>query len=218
MPRLLLLYCLFATGLAAQQADSLPSYKRFQLGIVYGQMNHQVDFTPNQSVEALRGTDLGVALRYFDKRLIGFQAELFYSTAGWREELDTSFTSLYERKFRFVELQLLTQFSYGKGAVRPLLQAGPYVSFPLSDDEQIPAEYDPGDAATPPIYGFDIPFRPNYGLRIGAGLNVEIGPLTVQLDARFLIGFNDLVKTGTTQVAISRRTGIGGHTGVFFTF
>lgn len=216
MQRLLFLLCFFSTCLSAQEVDTLPSYKRLQFGVVYGQMDHEVDFTPTRTVEALRGSEFGVALRYFDKQLVGFQAELSYVTAGWREELDTAFTSLYQRETQYLEFQILTQFSFGKGAVQPMFQAGPYLSIPLSDAEQIPAEYVPAESSAPPIYGFDIPFRPNYGLRIGAGVNIELGPVTLQLDGRYLIGFNDLVKTGTTQVAISRREGIGGHVGIFY--
>lgn len=216
MQRLLFLLCLFSACLSAQEMDTLPSYKRLQFGVVYGQMDHEAEFTPSRTVEALRGSEFGLALRYFDKQLVGFQAELSYVTAGWQEELDSAFTTLYQRETQYLELQILTQFSFGKGAVQPMFQAGPYLSIPLSGSEQIPAEYDPGEPIIPAIYGFDIPFRPNYGLRIGAGLNLELGPITVQLDGRYLIGFNDLVKTGTTQVATSRRAGIGGHVGIFY--
>lgn len=202
--------------LSAQQTDTTETINRLQLGVVYGQMDHEVSFTPAQTVEPLRGSEFGVALRYFDNKLVGFQAEISYLEAGWREVLDTTFTSLYERKTSYIELQILTQFSFGRGAVQPMLQAGPYLSFPLEEQEQVPSEYDPGDPSVPAVYGFAFPFRPNYGLRIGAGLNIELGPVTFQLDGRYLIGFNDLVRTGSTQAAISRREGIGGHAGVFF--
>ncbi len=202
--------------LSAQQSDTTETINRFQIGVVYGQMDHEVTFTPNQPVEPLRGSEFGVAVRYFDNKLVGIQAELSYLEAGWRETLDSSFATLYERKTTYLELQILTQFSFGKGFFQPMLQAGPYLSFPLEQVEQIPVEYDPGEEVIiPPIYGFDFPFRPNYGLRIGAGFNIEAGPLTFQLEGRYLVGFNDLVRTGITQVATSRRSGIGGHAGVF---
>lgn len=216
MIRILLFLLLPISYTYAQQTDTTETINRFQLGVVYGQMDHEVEFTPAGTIEPLRGNEFGVALRYFDNKLVGFQAEVSYVEAGWREVLDTTFTSLYERKTNYIELQILTQFSFGRGAFQPMLQAGPYLSFPLEEQEQIPVEYDPGDPPVPPVYGFAFPFRPNYGLRIGAGFNLELGPVTFQLDARYLVGFNDLVRTGDTQVAISRRGGIGGHAGVFF--
>lgn len=214
MLRFLLLFCLLPSGLAAQRTDS-SAVNRLQFGLVYGQADHEVDFTPSASVEPLRGTEYGVALRYFDNHLVGFQAEVSLVEAGWREELDSTFTTLYERSISYLEVQLLTQFSIGRGAVQPLIQAGPYLAFPLREEEQIPIEYTPGDFLIPPVYGFAFPFRPNYGLRVGAGLNLELGPVTFQAEGRVLIGFNDLVRTGVTQAAISRRTGVGVHTGVF---
>ena len=216
MIRILLFLLLPVRFISAQQADSTETINRFQLGLVYGQMDHEVAFTPARAVEPLRGSEFGIALRYFDNKIVGFQAEVSYLEAGWREVLDTTFSSLYERKTSYVELQILTQFSFGRGAIQPMLQAGPYLSFPLEEQEQIPTEYVAGEPSVPAVYGFPFPFRPNYGLRIGAGLNLELGPLTLQFDGRYLLGFNDLVRTGDTQAAISRRGGIGGHAGVFF--
>ena len=218
MLRLLLLFCLFSGGLRAQSPDSTAAISRFQVGVVYGQMDHEVEFTPSRDVEALRGREIGVAVRYFDKRLVGIQAELSLVDAGWREDLGDTLTSQYERSFQFAELQLLTQFSFGDGVFQPMLQAGPYLSVPLSEAETIPAGFSPDTTGVPVVYGFDLPFRINYGLRVGLGFNVELGPLTLQADARALIGFNDLIKTGTTRAAISRRTGLGGHAGLFYAF
>jgi hypothetical protein len=216
---MLTLLLLFPAFLAAQAADSTEVINRFQLGLVFGQMDHEVSFTPSETVTAIRGSELGVALRYFDNKLVGFQAELSYVEAGWgEEEIDTASTGLYERKTQYLEFQILTQFSFGRGAIQPMLQAGPYFSFPLNEQETLPSDYVAPETSLPLIYGFEFPFRPNYGLRIGAGLNIELGPVTVQLDGRYLIGFNDLLKTGTTFTATSRRAGIGGHTGLFYAF
>jgi len=62
----------------------------------------------------------------------------------------------------------------------------------------------------------ELPNRLNYGAIVGAGVNLELGRLTIQLEGRFLVGFSDLFKTGTTVAASSRRTGLGGQVGVFW--
>lgn len=217
MLRLSLFLVLFSGGVSAQVTDTVEIFNRLQLGVVYGQMDHEVDFLPEQDVEPLRGNELGIALRYFDKQLVGFQAELSYVEAGWRENISDSLTDLYQRSTSYVELQILTQFSVGNGAVQPMLQAGPYLSFPLTDEETLPDGFVvEAEDGVPPVYGLDFPFRPNYGLRVGVGLNIELGSLTVQLDGRYLAGFNDLVRTGASQAAVSRRQGIGVHAGFFF--
>jgi len=213
------LFCclLLLPGFAFSQVeDSLKQVRFFEVGLGFSIMQHEVDFTPSATVEPFPGSSFGLHLRYFDNPLVGLQAELNYVTAGWKEELDPDFTSLYERQTNYLELQILTQFSLGRGAIQPLLQAGPYLSLPLSETEDIPEEYvSPGDPTVAPYYGLALPFRINYGLQIGGGLNVHVGPFTLQLEGRYLLGFNDLIKTGTTVASISRRKGVGGRIGLF---
>ncbi len=97
-----------------------------------------------------------------------------------------------------------------------MIQGGPYLSFPLQDKESIPTEYVAPVTTQPLYYEFELPFRVNYGVQIGAGFNLELGPLTIQADGRFLIGLTDLHKTGTTIASTRRRKGLGGHIGVFY--
>jgi hypothetical protein len=179
---------------------------------------HQVNFTPAAAVETLEGITAGVNLRYFDNKLVGIQAELNFVEAGWRENLGAGFTSLYERRTQYLELAMFTQFSFGNGWIQPMLQAGPYLSFPLSEREQLPAELDLAGLPSNTYYGLALPFRPNYGLLSGLGLNLDLGDLTLQIQGRFLLGFNDIIKTGTTVAAISRRQGYGAHAAFFYDF
>lgn len=212
----LILILLLPLSLCGQQRDSVPAVNRLQIGVGGGFMQHEVDFTPTNNGEILQGTSFGIGLRYFDNHLVGFQAELGITNAGWKENLDETFSSLYERKVTYAELLILSQLSIGKGAFQPMLQGGPYLSFPLKDEESIPAEYVAPVTTLPLYYDFELPYRVNYGVQVGAGFNLELGPLTIQADGRFLIGFSDLIKTGTTIASTSRRKGLGGHVGVFY--
>lgn len=212
-----LLFALFLPLLVAgQAADSTEVIKRFQLGMGFGIMEHDMDFTPSTGTSKLTGERYNLSLRYFDNKLVGFQAEVGLTNAGWRETIDTLFSSDYERKVSYAEVLILTQLSIGDGAVQPMLQAGSYLSFPLSETESIPVEFDIPDSNPPAYYGRELPSRLNYGAIIGAGLNVELGPLTLQLEGRFLVGFSDIFRTGTTVAASSRRKGVGVQAGVFW--
>lgn len=213
---LILLFFIAGTQVLNAQRDS-SDYRRLQLGIVGGLMYHQVDFTPNVTVESVIGNQYGIALRYFNKQLVGFQAELTYSEAGWQELPDPEDdTRIYERLTKYAELQLLTQFSIGRGRVQPLIQAGPYVSVPLAESETLPTDYDPSTQPDNTYYGRELPFRLGYGLRAGLGLNVELGRLTLQLEGRYLQGFSSLINAGDSQASTSIRTGYGGQLGLFF--
>lgn len=212
MKHLLLFLFLAAAQLLSAQQDTLPDYRRLQLGVVGGMMDHEVDFTPNATVNPIRGNQYGVALRYFDKQLVGFQAELTYVEAGWQEEV-TDEDLIYERRTTYAELQLLTQFSVGRGAVQPMLQAGPYLSVPLGEEKDLPAGFTPNEGD---YYGRELDFRLNYGLRAGLGLNIELGGLTFQLEGRYLQGFSNLIKPGQSQASTSIRTAYGGQVGLFY--
>ena len=203
--------------LGAQQ-DSL-EYRRLQVGVVGGLLRHEVDFTPSATdVLSVSGNHYGIALRYFDKQLVGFQAEVTYAEAGWQENLaeEEQPPSLYERRTRYAELQLLTQFSIGRGAVQPMLQAGPYLSVPLGESETLPDDYVADPDALNAYYGRPFPYRLNYGLRAGVGLNLELGALTLQLEGRLLQGFSNLIKPGESQVSTSIRKAYGGQIGLFY--
>ncbi|MCP9236872.1 outer membrane beta-barrel protein [Lewinella sp. JB7] len=197
--------------LCSQQDSS--DFRRLQIGLVGGEWRHFVDFTPTVDVLTLTGRSYGVAVRYFDKQLVGFQAELTHAGSGWRENYGDG---VYERRIDYAELQLLTQFSVGRGVVQPMLQLGPYLSVPLTDTEVLPAGFDPDLEPDNTYRGRELPFRLNYGLRAGLGFNIEAGPLTLQADGRILQGFSNLLKPGESQVATSIRQGYGAHVALFY--
>ncbi len=217
MPLLLRLsiVALFPVLLFGQDTDST-DFRRFQLGVTGGVSYHQVDFTPNAAVRLHPGRCFGVALRYFDRQLVGFQAELAYDRTGWEEDFGEAGT--YIREFDYSELLILTQFSPGRGAVQPLLHLGPYLSVPLSERETLPAGYDPAGQAANTYYGRELPFRINYGLVAGLGFNIELGPVTVQVDGRYRQGFSNLIRPGESQAATSIRRGYAGHGALFYAF
>ena len=213
MPRtvVLLLFSLLSGPLAAQ-ADTV-DYRRLQLGVVGGQQYNEVDFTPNRDVHTVAGRSYGVALRYFDRQLVGFQAEVGYEEAGWEEDLAGG---TYVRRTDYLDVQILTQFSIGRGWFQPLLQAGPYLSFPLATEQELPAGFNPEDYPANTYYGQEIDFRINYGLRAGLGFNLEFGPVTLQVDGRYLQGFSNLIKPGSSDTSTNIRRGFGGHFGLFY--
>ena len=80
--RLIFVLSLLISVTSIQGQDSTQVINRLQFGIGAGQLSHQVDFTPAAAVETLNGITAGVNLRYFDNKLVGFQAELNFAEAG----------------------------------------------------------------------------------------------------------------------------------------
>ncbi|OAV43121.1 porin family protein [Lewinella sp. 4G2] len=214
--RYLLALLICCSAALSAQSDTTRAINRLEVGAHFGIMEHTVDFTPNANEENFRGNTYGLTLRYFDHHLVGIQAELSYVEAGWREDFEEDFTSLYERATNYAEVLILTQFSVGRGAFQPMLQAGPYLAFPLGDTEMTPEGFVLPDTDIISRYEYDIPFRLNYGAQAGLGFNLQLGRLTIQAEGRYLLGFNDIIRNGDTTTVISRRVGYGGRGAVLF--
>ena len=200
----LLAFPLLGSVLLAQTGDSL---RRLEVGVGGGVLLHELEFLPSDTVYGnLQRNNYALMLRYFDNKLVGFQAEVGIVEAGWSQEIDARLAD-YERRLRFIDLQLFTQLSIGNRAFQPLLQAGPYLSVPIADEQRIPE----GGQLPQEYLGEDLPFRLNYGAQVGLGFNLTLGPVTLQADGRYLLGFTDVIPTRTGGVISSRRRAIGGH-------
>ncbi len=202
--RLLLLSLILCGSVGALfgQWDRLP---QFSLGGRVDYALHQVDFSPVVSQQALAGQGVYASLWYFDLAHVGFIGELGVARAGWEE--GTGGDDRYIRRLTFGELLILTQVNIGRGRFRPILQAGPYVAFPIQDEEEIGQDFVVPEGR---YYGVQLPSRLNYGLRGGLGLHVNLSKVQLQLHGFVLQGLSDLIPSGELGVSVSRRQGVGG--------
>lgn len=205
---------LLPNSVEAQAPDSLRS---LQLGAGFGQYYSSVDFSfRNRQANVYRafaGPQFGFGVRYFNTKIAGFIAELNYSSGGWSEELRQDgpggepIIGLYEREIGYAELQLITQFAFGRKLIRPFIQAGPYIGMPVSDRESLaPGLTLPTDDT---YFGRPFPRRLNYGLIVGTGLYVQLGPIGLQAEGRVLAGVRDAYRPGTDDISVSRRLAYG---------
>lgn len=204
---------LFSLLLNAQQ----DSVTHLAFGLGGGFLNSQVSLLNTlrneYEIKPVGGIQLGASVRYFNKKTVGFVGELNFAQGGWQEISETNGPA-FKRNLSYFEVQMLTQLAIGRKMIRPMIQAGPYLSFPIGQDDEVPTGFTipSGDH----YYGVKLPFRPNYGLTIGGGLYLQLGAIGLQLEGRYLAGFNDLVKSGTFGVAQSRRQAYGGRVTVFY--
>ena len=214
----LLLGCwlLLCSGLAAQApADSTAvrrsEPRRLDVGLQVGQSWNEVDFRPGRLQNLLVGNSLELSLRYYEQNLTGFQATLGYAQGGWSEPTDAS-GNAYVRRLDFVSLHILTQVLPLRGAVRPMLLGGPYLSVPVADRETIPPGVVPAEDS---YVGQSLPFRINYGVSLGAGLAVNFSRVALQVDGRYQIGMSDLIPSGEFNTSTSRRIAWLARAGVY---
>lgn len=202
---------LIASNLVGQQ-DSVTT---LAFGVGGGWYSNEINLrntsgNTNQ-VSAVNGLQFGASLRYFNNKAVGFIGELNISNGGWRESTNPD-TLNYSRKFTYIELQMLTQVAIGRKLIRPILQAGPYLSIPIAQSDELPNNVIAPDS----YYGNDLPFRINYGISVGTGLYIALGSVGIQLEGRAILGVSDLIKSGSFGVSQSRRQSFGGRVTFFY--
>jgi hypothetical protein len=76
----------------------------------------------------------GLVLQYIHDPHKGFQAEFNYSQKGWSQLVDT-LGNTFSTTLNYVEVPLMAHAYLGKNKVRYFLNAGPYVGYLLSYEE-----------------------------------------------------------------------------------
>lgn len=200
--------CLFFNRLSGQ-SDSITT---LAFGFGGGFYNSEINLTnttrPEYAILPRQGLQVGASIRYFNNKAVGFVGELNFTQGGWRERSAPN-TTAYENKQSYFDIQLLTQVAVGRKLIRPMIQAGPYFSFPVSQSDEVPADFAIPEGEN--YYGQNLPFRPNYGLAVGGGLILQVRQIGIQLEGRFLAGLSDLVRSGDFGVSTTRRQALGGR-------
>jgi len=86
------------------------------------------------------GESVGISTRYISENHFGFQLDLNYFEAGWKEDLyGTKKASdySYARNLEFVEIPFLMHAYTGSKAFRMFLNIGPKLSYLLSESEKM---------------------------------------------------------------------------------
>jgi hypothetical protein len=200
----------FLLGLAlgsfqlAAQADSTAFRPLTHLGVQYGQSWNEVNFSPAIPQGFLAGQRLAAVLRYVGERHLGVQLEVAYDQRGWAE-VQAELSTRYTRRIDYLDLAIFSHLSVGGGAVRPFVLLGSYLSYPIGETETIPADWQPDRQA---YYGIPLPERLQYGLAAGLGLEVVLGPVSLQLDGRYRSSLGGIFSTNNSSFTFSNGRGL----------
>ena len=148
----------------------------------------------------------GISTRYISEEHFGFQIDLNYFEAGWKEDLlglkKTSEYS-YARTLKFVEVPFLMHAYTGTKSVRLFLNIGPKFSYLLSESEEIRNTTTENNMIQ---HGklVENPFQ--YGILGGAGLELHIKRSVIGLEGRYCYSlsniFNDAVGQDFTSSSL----------------
>jgi len=186
------------------QADSTAFRPVTYLGVQYGQSWNEVNFSPAIQQGFLVGQRLAAVLRYVGEPHLGVQLEVAYDQRGWAEVQD-ALSTRYTRQIDYLDLAIFSHLSVGKGVVRPFLLLGSYLSYPIGETETIPADWQPDRQA---YYGTPLPQRLQYGLAAGLGLEVVLGPVSLQLDGRYRSALGGIFSTNNSSFTFSNGRGL----------
>ncbi|MDR0333628.1 MAG: PorT family protein [Dysgonamonadaceae bacterium] len=196
---------------------------RFQnelyVGFGGGAQMSQVDFMPKITQDYRLGFQGGVAVKYISDGNAGVRAgvigELNFSQRGWVEKFNDEQTELgfsYSRALNYVSIPFMTHVNAGRGNVRFIFNAGPQVSFLLSDSQNMSqtladdiAKQQAADPNNPTIgvqyQPFDHLKRIDYGLIGGVGMQLRTGVGDFDLEGRYNFGLADVFESRRSRSA-----------------
>ena len=196
--------------LSSAQRDSSAFQPALRIGLQAAMHWNEVDFSPSRDQKNYPGQGLSLVLAYSNQPRLGVQVEFSLDERGWREQID-SLENQYERKISYFSFSPLPLVALGKGAIKPLIMAGPYLSIPLSSEESIPDGW--------PIrahYGSSFTQRLGYGITGGLGVQANFGQLSIQAEGRYRTGFSSIFPLGQSGINFSEPTAWEVRAGIFW--
>ena len=150
------------------------------IGIKEGVSKSSVQFKPEQQKDSalIQWLNIGLVYKYYNSPWVGLQTGLNYAERGFGRN-DTL------RKYKVIELPLLSQFHYETWHLRFMINAGVYASYVLSGEEICVVR------KTTAKYEFtDRDRRLEYGLHAGAGIGIIFKPFELQFEGGYQFSFS----------------------------
>jgi hypothetical protein len=196
----LCLFLLLAATCFAQRQEFQPEWN---IGVNGGVTISEMRFVPTVPMGSLQQYESGFSFRYITEKHFGLQAELNYSMRGWTEKTDSvaSFFNKYSRSLAYVEVPLLTHIyaEFGKH-LRLVIHAGPQFSYFLnekeleheaSEDSRRRPNKDGEYVSDYEYYYVKVKTKLDYGIAVGAGLELRTGIGKFVLEGRYFYGLSD---------------------------
>lgn len=139
-----------------------------------------------------QGKTFGLTSRYISENHFGFQIDLNYFEAGWKEDLNglgKASDYSYSRKLDFVEVPFLMHAYTGSNSSRVFLNVGPKFSYLLSESEEI-RDLTAKNALRDHGKTVENPFQ--YGIIAGADLEFHLKRSVLGLEGRYCYGLSNL--------------------------
>ena len=178
--------------------------------------------------ENLDEVNIGIVAEIPVTSQFSFQPELAYTTKGFglRQGFDAELLGVNlpvgaraETRIKYIEMPLLAKYKFGQDALQAYVTAGPTIGF--AADGQIDTyanvllEVDLGSV---PLNLDNLDYqRLEIGATVGAGLQLDMGPVQAFTDVRYFRGFTELYDIPLVNEKV-RNTGFGFNAGIMVPF
>ena len=149
------------------------------------------------------GFTCGVFLNYAITDNFSLQPELLYTQKGVKDNLyDGLFTVDLTASFDYIELPVLAKYTFmPQKKFRPNIFGGPSVAFTMSSELEVSALLFSAE-----IDFSDLTHITDFGIVAGGGFDYSIGKGMIVCDARFYIGFTNVILSGDFEIDGSTQT------------
>ena len=150
---------------------------------------------------SLTGVHAGLVANIGVNEIFSIQPEILFSQKGLKYEDDGD---SFATQMNYLEIPVLGKFMFGSDDINFFINAGPYAAYMMGgkhmaefggDDLSTEIDFDyPDQHPLFPNNNREKPNRMDFGLAVGAGLGINAGPGTFNLEARYGFGFNDITE------------------------
>ena len=181
--------------------------RRLSVGGHAGMTLSRVQFNPSIPQSFLNGIIVGARVKYVEEKHFGLIGELNFVQRGWKEKFD-GYDFAYQHRTTYINLPVMTHIYFGSEHVRGFFNAGPEISFLLSDAVSANFAYTnaftldgfPANVHSTDQYTQSIKSRFEYGICAGVGMEVSLRQRhSLTLEGRFTYGLKDLFPNHNTD-------------------
>ncbi|MEG1615679.1 MAG: porin family protein [Bacteroidales bacterium] len=167
-----------------------PYPKEHSFGITGGVNLSRMSFTPTVLQDYKMGQTMGITWRYVEEKYFGIQAELLYTSKGWKERFDDNPALYYERTLNYIELPVLSHIFFGNHRIKGFVNLGPKFGYYLSDSQK--SNIPKGSDEDIPAHNLAVSSKVDYGITGGAGMELRFGKHSFLVEGRYYFGLGDI--------------------------
>ncbi|MEM1136377.1 MAG: porin family protein, partial [Bacteroidota bacterium] len=179
------------------------SYAQISVGLKSEYHFSQVNFDPDAGLNfaLLPGLTMGAVMKISANPNVGLQAEINYVQKGWTEDFSRAgepeelLNRLQTYRYNYIEVPILTHIYVGGKKINVFFNLGPHLSFLMGTDSTS-SNVLPTDTASY-VYDNNTAIGFEFGISAGAGLAINIGRSTLQIEGRLTRGLNNIIDRDT---------------------